>query len=169
MAYIVSVADSSFKIEVVRANTSSIESVFDLLVDGKSVQVSAVEIADPSHLSLIIDNRSYDVVLEESIVSVEGMSFKVEVEDELAKRLTKSMKKPDSGKAQTKIEAPMPGLVIAVEISPGKTVSAGQGVVVLEAMKMQNELKAPRDGVVKEVFVKEGARVNGGDLLVVLE
>lgn len=169
MAYIVSVSGSSFKIEVVRTNTTSTESVFDLVVDGNPIRVSAVEVGDPSHLSLIINNRSYDVVMEEDIVSVEGLSFRVEVEDELKKKIAKGVEKTRLKEERIEINAPMPGLVVAIKVSPGKKVSSGQGIVILEAMKMQNELKTPRDGIVQQIFVKEGMKVNGGDLLLVLE
>jgi biotin carboxyl carrier protein len=169
MAYIVSVGNRSHRIEVLKANNRSTDSVLDLLVDGTSVQVSAVEVADPSHLSVIIDHRSYDVVFEEDIVSVEGVSFAVEVEDELKKRLAEAMKKSGLQETGTEIKAPMPGLVVAVEISAGQKVSSGQGLIVLEAMKMQNELRAPRDGIVKAVFVEQGAKVAGGDLLAAIE
>jgi len=169
MAYIVSVAGKDFRVEVVKTNTTSTESIFDLLVDGKPFRVSAVEVGDPSHISLIINNRSYDVVLEGDIVTVEGVSLKVEVEDELMKKVAKAMKKTAHGEARTEMKAPMPGLVVAVEVSPGENVSSGQGLIVLEAMKMQNELKAPRNGIIKEVFVKEGMKVDGGDILLALE
>ncbi len=168
MAYIVSVMDSDFRIEIIRTRTGSAESVFELLVDGKPVTVSVVELADPSHISLIINNHSYDVALEDGIVLVEGLSFEVDVQDELRKKLA-VVTKAGAKEARTEIKAPMPGLVLAVEVSPGEEVSSGQGLIILEAMKMQNELKAPRNGVVKEVLVKQGTKVNSSDLLLVIE
>jgi len=67
------------------------------------------------------------------------------------------------------VVAPMPGLIVRVNVSPGDTVAAGQGLVVVEAMKMENELKAPADGVVARVSVEAGAAVEKGAVLVVLE
>ena len=63
----------------------------------------------------------------------------------------------------------MPGRVVAVLVGEGEPVRAGQGVVVLEAMKMQNEIQAEHDGVVKRVCVEPGQAVEGGDLLFELE
>jgi biotin carboxyl carrier protein len=63
----------------------------------------------------------------------------------------------------------MPGKVVRVLAAPGDEVVAGQGIVVVEAMKMQNELKANRTGRVLSVAAKEGATVNAGELLATIE
>jgi pyruvate carboxylase subunit B len=63
----------------------------------------------------------------------------------------------------------MPGLVVRVQVEPGVRVSAGDGLVVLEAMKMENELKAPAGGVVKRVRVAAGEAVEKGQVLVDFE
>jgi len=63
------------------------------------------------------------------------------------------------------LKAPMPGLVLRVLVSEGEQVSAGQGLVVLEAMKMENELKAGAAGVVRSVRAVAGATVEKGQLL----
>lgn len=67
------------------------------------------------------------------------------------------------------VRAPMPGLVVAVEVAEGDEVSAGQGVVILEAMKMQNELRSPVAGTVKRVFVTGGTAVDKDQPLVRVE
>ena len=67
-----------------------------------------------------------------------------------------------------KIEAPMPGTVLKVNVKVGDKVSAGDAVVILEAMKMENEIAAPSDGVVASVNVSQGASVDTGALLITL-
>jgi biotin carboxyl carrier protein len=67
------------------------------------------------------------------------------------------------------VTAYMPGRVVAVLVAAGDTVRAGQGVLVLEAMKMQNEIQAEHDGTVKRVCVAAGEAVEGGDVLFELE
>ena len=67
------------------------------------------------------------------------------------------------------VEAPMPGLVKAMMAGPGDSVTAGQRLAVLEAMKMEHVLTAPRDGIVAEVLVAEGAQVEAGAALIRLE
>lgn len=66
------------------------------------------------------------------------------------------------------VTAPMPGNINAVKVSVGDQVKAGDGLVILEAMKMENEITAPVDGVIKEVKVQKGQTVNNGDVLVVI-
>jgi biotin carboxyl carrier protein len=72
-----------------------------------------------------------------------------------------------SGRAQ--VAASMPGKVVRVLVAAGATVEAGDGLIVVEAMKMQNELKSPKSGTVIEVRAEAGATVNAGDVLVVVE
>jgi biotin carboxyl carrier protein len=63
----------------------------------------------------------------------------------------------------------MPGKVVRVLVEQGASVEAGQGLVVVEAMKMQNEMKSPRAGRVTELHAQAGATVNTGDLLAIIE
>jgi biotin carboxyl carrier protein len=67
------------------------------------------------------------------------------------------------------ITSPMPGRVVRLLAQAGDTVEAGQGVVVVEAMKMQNEMAAPRSGKVSEIHVSEGQTVKAGEILAVVE
>jgi biotin carboxyl carrier protein len=73
----------------------------------------------------------------------------------------------DAGRAQ--VTAPMPGKVVRVLVERGQEIEAGDGVVVVEAMKMQNELKSPKSGRVAELRAETGATVNAGDVLAVIE
>jgi biotin carboxyl carrier protein len=66
------------------------------------------------------------------------------------------------------VKAPMPGLVVRVDVTEGQEVAAGVGLVVVEAMKMENELRAPHAGVVRQVHVTAGTRVEKGAPLVTL-
>jgi len=68
-----------------------------------------------------------------------------------------------------RITAPMPGKVVRVMVEAGAEVEAGDGIVVVEAMKMQNELKSPRAGKILTIRVEVGATVNGGDVLAEIE
>ena len=67
------------------------------------------------------------------------------------------------------IVAPMPGKVIRVLVAAGDNVEAGQGLLVVEAMKMQNEIKSPKNGKVERLLAKEGQSVNAGDVLAWVE
>jgi biotin carboxyl carrier protein len=67
------------------------------------------------------------------------------------------------------VVASMPGRVVRVLVAAGDRVSAGQPVVVVEAMKMENEMRSPKDGVVRDVNVQEGAAIEAGAVLVVID
>ena len=68
----------------------------------------------------------------------------------------------------TTIPSPMPGTILAVSVSVGQAVKAGDVLMVLEAMKMENDIVAPCDGTVKQVLVSKGATVNTDDVLAVI-
>ena len=68
-----------------------------------------------------------------------------------------------------KITAPMPGKIVRIMVAEGDEVKAGQGIIVMEAMKMQNEMKSPKDGKVQKILTSEGSTVNPGDALAVIE
>jgi biotin carboxyl carrier protein len=163
MPYIVTVEDKTFKVDLERQDNK-----FIVYLNSNPVEVTAAEAGNPSHLSLIVGNKSYDVTIEnKNIISVNGEAFQVKIEDERVQQLARLRGKIVRIE-EVYIAAPMPGLVVEVEVGVGDRVKVGSGLIVIEAMKMQNELKAPREGVVKEVLVKKGMSVNGGDTLVVI-
>lgn len=67
------------------------------------------------------------------------------------------------------MEAPMPGTILDVRVKPGDSVTEGQILIMLEAMKMENEIMSPRAGVVDTVQVVKGASVNTGDIMLSLK
>lgn len=70
---------------------------------------------------------------------------------------------------EKKLISQMPGKIIQMMVKPGDTVSKGQGLLIMEAMKMENELKAPTAGIVKSIHVKIGQTVDTGANLIVIE
>ena len=67
-----------------------------------------------------------------------------------------------------RVDAPMPGTILKVNVAAGQTVKEGDLLVILEAMKMENEIFAPKGGTVTQVLVEKGASVNTGDVLLVI-
>ena len=98
-------------------------------------------------------------------IAVRGKSFAVKLIDR--KHLRLAAEHNEDGRRQ--LVAPMPGKVIRVLLGEGDTVDAGQGVVVVEAMKMQNEIKSPKSGRVVRLRVKEGETVTANQVLAVVE
>jgi biotin carboxyl carrier protein len=131
---------------------------------------AGVEMPEPCVYSVLMDSRSYEARVEETpgglVVVIDGFRFEVDVRD--PRRFSRKLSGRGAEGIQT-LAAPMPGKVVRVLVAPGDAVEAGQGVVVVEAMKMQNEMKAPRAGRVLSVAVKEGATVSAGDVLVTIE
>jgi biotin carboxyl carrier protein len=104
-------------------------------------------------------------------VLVDGYRFVVELE---AERIAALRERASHGRAAAgrtgplEVKAIIPGRVVGVSVSAGDTVTAGQQLLVVEAMKMQNELRAPRDGTIDRVAVAPGVNIEVGDLLVVI-
>jgi len=160
--YVVTVGDKTYDIEV--GGDGEIE------IDGVPHQVDIQNIDGYSLFSLLLDNRSYELIVEregeEFRVLLEGEMYTVSLTDERARRLAGAPARVPSGEVMVK--APMPGLVVAVPATLDQEVKIGQGLVILEAMKMENELRAPKAGRVKAVRVSPGQVVEKDQVLVVI-
>lgn len=141
---------------------------FDVLVDGRPLAVDAV-FEGERFASLLVDGRSHDVALEraEDGYRVHLREGVVDVLLNEARGGVRPLEKRASGPAR--LVSPMPGRVVRVLAAAGDEVAAGQGLVVVEAMKMENELRAPRAGRLAEVRVREGQAVETGALLAVID
>ena len=141
----------------------------EVKVDELPVQVDVARVG--SQLSVRVDGKVVDLTTEGvppdlGVVASGHRSF-VRVESERM-RSAESAKKAPSAAGDRVIKSPMPGRVVKVLVAKGDSVSAGQGLVVLEAMKMENEVRARAGGTVAEVHVTAGAAVEGNAKLVTL-
>jgi biotin carboxyl carrier protein len=140
------------------------------LVDGREVQMDAV-LPQPDVLSVLIEGKAYQIRREriesEVLIWVGDQACTAEVRDPRSLRGRKT--RADAGKGPRHLVASMPGKVVRFLVSENSAVEAGQGVVVVEAMKMQNEIKSPKKGIVLKLSVAEGAAVNAGDVLAIVE
>jgi acetyl/propionyl-CoA carboxylase alpha subunit len=122
-----------------------------------------------------IGSRVFRVVVEKKegrgrfALWVDGYRFDVEALDERTRTIRDLSAANAAPLGPAPVLAPMPGLIVRVNVSPGEMVEAGQGVIVMEAMKMENELRATASGKVKSVEVSPGTAVEKGALLVALE
>lgn len=126
---------------------------------------------EPGVYSLLAGHASLEARLLERpggkwLVEVGGRSFEVTVRDP---REAAALRNGRGADGQQQVQSPMPGKVVRVLVEEGAQVEAGQGLVVVEAMKMQNEMKAPKAGKVVAVLAKAGASVTAGEVLVTLE
>jgi biotin carboxyl carrier protein len=131
------------------------------LGDGPEREASVVT-PQPGVYSVLLDGRSYQARVEEGVVTVNGFRYEIEVRD--PRRWSRQSRGGMHAGAQN-IKASMPGKVVRVLVAVGDAVEAGQGIVVVEAMKMQNEMKAPRAGKVIGIAAKVGATVTAGEVL----
>jgi biotin carboxyl carrier protein len=121
---------------------------------------------EPGVYSVILGLSSWEVRVVGNEIAINEHHFLFEIDD--PRQWTRSRHAADaSGRAS--IAAAMPGKVVRVLVAVGDEVEAGQGIMVVEAMKMQNELKAPRDGRVTAIEVKENDSVNAGAVLAIIE
>jgi pyruvate carboxylase subunit B len=102
-------------------------------------------------------------------LSVGGFRFTVEALDDRAKVIREISRASGRPAGPAHLAAPMPGLIVRVNVNEGDQVRAGQGLVVMEAMKMENELRATAAGVVRRVLVSAGSAVEKGAMLLEME
>ena len=100
---------------------------------------------------------------------LDGFRYDVEALDERTRAIRDLSGESAAATGSAPLRAPMPGLVVRVNVQSGGVVAAGQGLVVMEAMKMENELRASSAGRVKGVHVQPGTAVDKGALLIELE
>ncbi len=140
-------------------------------VDGKDFEVDAAVTARDV-MSVLVGNKAYEAKREFSLsgethVIIGSERFAAEVRDPRSLRSRKAA--AGAGEGPQKITAPMPGKVVRILLKHGDAVEAGQGVLVVEAMKMQNEIKSPKKGTVQKIAVAEGSSVASGDTLAIIE
>jgi biotin carboxyl carrier protein len=136
--------------------------------DGAAVEGSfSIQPLDAGRVSVVIDGRSYRVSRGAAgEMTVNGTPLAVEVYDP---RSLRGRAGGGASHGRQNICAPMPGKIVRVLVAAGDAVEAGQGLVVVEAMKMQNEMKSPKTGRVVEVRTKADAAVSPGEVLMVVE
>jgi biotin carboxyl carrier protein len=166
MTYDVIVDGKTHRLELTRG-----EKTWLCKIDGHEIEVDAALTARDV-LSLIIGGDAFEVKRERSLAGdvhlvIGSARHAIDVQDPRSLRTRRAASGDEAG--PQKITAPMPGKIVRVMVAEKDEVKAGQGVVVMEAMKMQNEMKSPKDGKVQKILVAEGATVNAGDPLAVIE
>jgi Acetyl/propionyl-CoA carboxylase, alpha subunit len=143
--------------------------------EGELVRAELSEIEGSPVRMVKIGTEVYRVVVEKRpgrgryTLWVDGYRFEAEALDERTRAVRDLSAASAVPLGPAPIVAPMPGLIVRVNVKIGDRVEAGQGIVVMEAMKMENELRATAAGTVKSVEVAAGAAVEKGALLVGLE
>lgn len=139
-------------------------------VDGQPVEADAREI-EPNIFSILLNGECHEVritALPNGALTLQTghREFTAEVSDARAWHGRRHHALEAEGRQQ--IVAPMPGKIVRVLVQPGESVAAGQGLLVVEAMKMQNEIRSPKNGTVERLLAKEGQLVNAGEVLAIV-
>ncbi len=162
MKYISTVGDKEFVIEIDQEG--------QITVDDHTFAIDFQHLTEGGLLSLLIDNRSLEAIVEEREdhweVLIHGELYAVDVKDERAYRLAKARGRSSEITGEVSISSPMPGLIVVVPVKEGQKIEKGDQVVILESMKMENELRSPRDGTVTHVYVSKGQSVEKNQILV---
>ena len=127
----------------------------------------------PTEFSVMVGGRQVRVVAssgEEGFDVIAGeFRGRVSVESERERLLRRYARSTGVSSARLEVHAPMPAMVLKLEVKTGDEVRAGQPLIVLEAMKMENEILAPGAGRVKGIYVNPGKAVEKGELLLLFE
>ena len=147
-----------------------VRGLWNCTINGREVAVKAIQIA-PDTLSLLIDGQSVTIQRQVSAgkqqIVVRGIAYDASVEDR--RSLRARQRAGDQEQGPQRLVASMPGRVVRVLAAEGETIAAGQGILVIEAMKMQNEIRSPKAGALKKMLAREGGNVNAGDVLAIVE
>ena len=140
-------------------------------LDGQTLDADAVQIA-PNVVSVMLGGQFFELHISRSTDGTMKLrcgahEYIADIIDPRAWRGRKHGAVEVEGRQQ--ILAPMPGKVVRVIAKVGDSVEAGQGLLVVEAMKMQNEIRSPKSGIVGRLLVKEGQNVNAGEVLAWVE
>jgi biotin carboxyl carrier protein len=143
-------------------------------VDGRVVTASLSTVPGTPLRQLQVDGRPIALAMEAAGkgiwgLTVAGERWDAEVVDERTRHIRSLTGAGERSQGAGVLRAPMPGLVVRVQAQPGEAVTAGAGIVVLEAMKMENELRTTAAGTIKSVHARAGETVEKGQILVEFE
>jgi len=143
-------------------------------VDGSACEVDFERIEGGPIRSLIIDGKSHRLVARRAgsetwDIHLRGRRIRADAVDERTLAIREMTGAVTGPTGPRPIVAPMPGMVVRIDVAEGDMVAAGQGVVIVEAMKMENELAAGAAARVSRILVEEGQPVEKGQLMIDFE
>ena len=160
------------------------EKKFKALVNGtyqfpfsqKDIESSDAVSLDLENYHLLSENKSYrgeiidsDFNAKKYTVSINGNTYQVDIQNDLDLLIKEMGFEVGSSKQVNAIKAPMPGLILEINVSEGQEVQEGDALLILEAMKMENSFYSPRSGTIKSIAIQKGQAVDKGQLLIEFE
>lgn len=143
------VGEKDYQIELIRDHGNNVRTY---LINNKVFTLQSDE----------LDSGNYKILHN-------NFEYSSEIKTETRAMLEKFLKTTGSTKGEGSLTAPMPGLVVKVNVSEGDTVSEGEKIIIIEAMKMENALSAPISGKIKSIKAKEGAAIDKGSVLIEID
>ena len=141
-------------------------------LDGKKIQADVQKIL-PGQYSVLLNGKSICAAVHRNdliyTVIINGNVYNVEIETSLKKLNTLWSEAPHKKQLDMEVRSPMPGMVVRCEVKEGEKIAAGDGLLILEAMKMENEIRATIEGTVKKILVFDRQVVEKGELLLLIE
>jgi biotin carboxyl carrier protein len=135
---------------------------FKYKINGNVYEV-AIDSIDDTNAKVEVNGVAYDVIIEQTEQKVSKP-----VRRAVQSAQTTTSAPSQGGGSASNVKSPLPGIILDINCSVGESVSKGQQVILLEAMKMENAINADRDGVIKEIKVTKGETVLEGAVLVVI-
>jgi pyruvate carboxylase subunit B len=166
MKYVVKVGDEDIEVSLDGDTTS---------VEGKTHRAQVTDLEGTPVRMVTIDDEVHRVVARRGATRgrftlwLDGFRYEVEALDERARAIRELSGAAAGPTGPAPLVAPMPGMIVRIAVQVGDQVQAGQGLVVMEAMKMENELRATAAGTVKAILAQAGTAVEKGALLLELE
>jgi acetyl/propionyl-CoA carboxylase alpha subunit len=168
MKYLIQIEGKSYQVDI-----RELDGEIRVELDGDPVRADSVYVRGRDFVSFLFNHKSFDFEFSKNKEKVSvfsgGREYECVLEDERSRRLKRLGALKVDTKKEQELRSPMPGLVTGIEVKEGDAVVAGQGVIIVEAMKMENELKAKHDGKIKAVKVKKHQAVDKDQLLIVFE
>jgi len=166
MRYFVTIGEQTFEVDIAGEQVS---------LDGQQVTAELLQVPGTPLRRLAINGASHRVVADAGEapgqwdLHLDGFRVRADVVDERTRAIRALTAPRNVAQGPRPVRAPMPGMILRIEVQVGDRVKAGQGIVIIEAMKMENELKAEVAGVVSNVLVSAGTAVEKGTVLIEFE
>lgn len=167
--YLVKIEDREYDIELEYRSEK-----YYAVINGREVEIECNTLGESRSIMLLdgvsleVDVRTNGYDTSRNIFML-GHEIPVEIENYNLAQLKKAAGYSSGAKMDTKIKAPMPGLVLDVKVNAGDSVKKGDPLLIIEAMKMENIIKSSGEGVIKKIAVKAGQSVEKDDLMVEFE
>jgi len=161
------VNNTEYKVEVISEN--------EIMLNSEKKELDIISISDTkkhlilNHKSYEIEYVSFDKEKKTAILKVNNNPYTISIKDKFDLLLEDLGMNNMTTKVIKEIKAPMPGLVVSVEVEIGQEIKTGDSVLILEAMKMENVIKSPIDGVIKNIKIEPSNTVEKNQILVEFE